>query len=217
MSALLIDYGGVLTCPIEQAHRSWSVSEGVTPGALDAVLREWRDSPPAEGNPVHLVETGEISPDEFERRLAAGLRRHGAGRVAQSGLLSRIFAHFTPDPNMIAAVREVRALGFRTVLVTNSWGSGQPWRNIADAFDAYVVSYQVGVRKPDRRIFTIATQRAGVPPNRCVFVDDLIVNVQAAAALTMIGVHHVDPGRTRVELNRYFALRREGASGEPDS
>ncbi|MDP4508675.1 HAD family hydrolase [Nonomuraea turcica] len=56
--------------------------------------------------------------------------------------------------------------------------------------DDLVSSARVGVAKPDRRIYEIAAERAGVPAERCLFVDDRLPNVEAARALGMTGVHY---------------------------
>ncbi|GAA3259066.1 HAD family hydrolase [Nonomuraea helvata] len=56
--------------------------------------------------------------------------------------------------------------------------------------DDVVSSAKVGVAKPDRRIYEIAAERAGAAPERCLFVDDRLHNVEAARALGMTGVHY---------------------------
>lgn len=56
--------------------------------------------------------------------------------------------------------------------------------------DAVVSSAKVGVAKPDRRIYQIAAERVGAAPERCLFVDDRLENVEAARALGMTGVHY---------------------------
>ncbi|MGP3912077.1 HAD-IA family hydrolase [Nonomuraea sp. NBC_00507] len=56
--------------------------------------------------------------------------------------------------------------------------------------DDLVSSARVGVAKPDRRIYEIAAERAGVAAERCLFVDDRLPNVEAARALGMTGVHY---------------------------
>jgi len=49
-------------------------------------------------------------------------------------------------------------------------------------FDALVMSYQVGVRKPMREIFDHAASVAGVPPEACLLVDDLSANCAGAVS-----------------------------------
>ncbi len=59
-------------------------------------------------------------------------------------------------------------------------------------FDDMVFSYQVGVTKPDPRIFEIARERLDVEPNEVIFVDDIETYVSAAKELGMQGVVYQD-------------------------
>jgi putative hydrolase of the HAD superfamily len=59
---------------------------------------------------------------------------------------------------------------------------------IHDLFDDIVCSADVGVAKPEPRIYTLAAQRLGLPTEECVFIDDLERNVDAARAAGMAGV-----------------------------
>lgn len=71
-------------------------------------------------------------------------------------------------------------------------------------FDAVVLSGQVGVAKPDRRIFELAAERLGLRTAECVFVDDLAAYALAAARTGMVGVHHRDVAATLDELSALF-------------
>ena len=53
-----------------------------------------------------------------------------------------------------------------------------------------MISGQVGVRKPSRRIYAIAADRLGLAPEQCVMVDDLEHNLVGAARLGIRGIHH---------------------------
>ena len=95
-------------------------------------------------------------------------------------------------------VRQARAAGVRTALLSNAGGCGRPeW---PDLFDVVVLSGLVGVRKPDREAYELVAQRLGVPPARCVFVDDVRSNVLGAVAAGMTGVHHSSAATTADEL-----------------
>ncbi len=62
-------------------------------------------------------------------------------------------------------------------------------------FDAVYYSHEVGLRKPDTRIYTYVLHHAGLLPQETVFIDDLEVNVRAAEALGIRGIvkpPHVD-------------------------
>ena len=56
-------------------------------------------------------------------------------------------------------------------------------RDLADFFDAVIISCEVGCAKPDPAIYRMALERLGVGARDALFVDDLPQNVDAAAAL----------------------------------
>ncbi len=202
--ALLIDYGGVLTNPLGDVMGSWLSADGVDPDAFADVMRLWMGGAAAPGNPVHALESGQLPADRFERELADRLGWGPPGTPPTAGLLARMFATMTIDPAMVALVRDVRASGVRTALVSNSWGNDYPRDDWDSLFDAVLISGEVGLRKPEPGIYLLAAERLGVPPTQCVFVDDLPPNVRGAVALGMVGVHHVDPATTRRELEALF-------------
>jgi putative hydrolase of the HAD superfamily len=56
-------------------------------------------------------------------------------------------------------------------------------KNINDYFDKVYLSYEIGVCKPDRRIFDYMVQDAELIPNHCFFIDDGEKNIETAKAL----------------------------------
>jgi len=67
-------------------------------------------------------------------------------------------------------------------------------------FDDIVVSGEVGVIKPDARIFHILLGRRGIRPEQAVFIDDVEANAAAACALGIQGIHFRSPDQLRREL-----------------
>ncbi|MFT4532208.1 MAG: epoxide hydrolase-like predicted phosphatase [Candidatus Saccharimonadales bacterium] len=59
-------------------------------------------------------------------------------------------------------------------------------------FDNIVLSFQVGMAKPDARIYELAAERLGVEPHECVFVDDVEHYLAGAATAGMQTVHYTD-------------------------
>jgi putative hydrolase of the HAD superfamily len=55
-------------------------------------------------------------------------------------------------------------------------------------FDAFFSSCYLGVRKPDRRIYQVALDILQRDPEDCLFIDDRVENVAAAASL---GIHAI--------------------------
>lgn len=201
--ALIVDYGGVLTTSVAEFTTAWERADGVAPGLFAAVLRDWLGPAAgiaALGHPIYALERGEMEIPDFERRLAARLRRSDGRPVSAEGLLDRLFAAIRPEPLMVDLVRRVRATGRRTALLSNSWGLNYPRDDWADLFDVTVISAEVGMRKPEADIFAHTAAALQVPPNACVFVDDLPGNVEGAVAAGMVGVLHRSPGETIRQL-----------------
>jgi FMN phosphatase YigB (HAD superfamily) len=77
-----------------------------------------------------------------------------------------------------------------------------------------VISGEVGIRKPAPDIYILAARRIDVPPQQCVFVDDLPFNLEPAAKLGMATIHHVTSERTIAELSRLLrGVTSEGLAG----
>lgn len=202
---LLVDYGGVLTNPLEDAVGAWLRADGIDPQRFAELMRRWLTA--AERNAVHDLETGRISAADFERQLAAELAEDGAPHAtAAAGMLTRMFAGFRPEPDMIRVVRAAKAAGVRTGLLSNSWGLDYPREGWDELFDVVVISGEVGLRKPDPAIYALAADRLGLRPAEVVFVDDLAPNVRGAAAAGMVGVQHTDVDTTVDELEILLGL-----------
>jgi FMN phosphatase YigB (HAD superfamily) len=108
-----------------------------------------------------------------------------------------------PEKRVLAAVGVARKHCLRTAVLSNADQLGD---DIADLFDAVVLSGQVGFGKPDVRIYLLTAERLGLTPEECVFVDDMVSNVRGAVRAGMVGVHHRDVDTTLFELNALFGI-----------
>ena len=206
---LVVDWGGVLTGDMRTAVQSWAESDGVPLDIYVGVIRDWMGEPygvEARLNPIHALERGEITVPDFETRLAAALTER-TGRVFEpEGLLDRLFDHFEHAADMSALVRRARRAGLSTGLLSNSWGNDYPRDGWDEMFDVVVISGEVGMRKPEPRIFEHTVALLGLRPEECVFVDDLRHNIDAAVALGMVGVLHRSYDQTLLELEAVFGV-----------
>ena len=73
--------------------------------------------------------------------------------------------------------------------------------------DAVVLSHRLGIRKPDPRIYQEAPERVALPPERCVFVDDLGGNLKPAKLLGITTIKHERAETTISELERVLRPR----------
>jgi putative hydrolase of the HAD superfamily len=207
-SALLIDFGGVLTTSVTRSFRAFCREMGLPSElAKEAFVEAYHHH---EGDsPVHQVEVGAITVEEFAAGLADVLTRRGGVEVPAEGLVARLFAGMEPDEAMFAAVAAARRAGVRTGLLSNSWGvDAYPHERFDELFDAVVISGDVGLRKPDPAIFELGARRLGVAPTDCVFVDDLDRNIHVAEALGMAGILHRSAAESIAQIAEHLGLDR---------
>jgi putative hydrolase of the HAD superfamily len=217
LRGVITDWGGVLSTPILTAVRAWIEADGIDWESYRAVMRPWvtqaYDVNGAE-NPVHALERGECSIAEFEQILATRLLRLDGTAVPAAGLLRRMFAGMLPVPAMYDTIRALRVAGFGTALLSNSWGCEEyPRADFPGLFDTVVLSGEVGMRKPEEAIFLHAAQTLGLPPDQCVFVDDMPANVAAAQALGMTGVLHTGTASTARTLQDLLGVPLAWSAG----
>lgn len=203
LKALIVDYGGVLTSRLGNTLDEWCRTDGLDRALVDGVVAGmYRDS----DSLVHRLETGRIEVDDFAAQFIDRLVAAGCPRVEPAGLMGRMFSGFAEDVSMTGAVLTARAGGFKTGLLSNSWGNEYPRESWDAMFDDTVISGEVGLRKPDAEIYLLAARRLGLEPSQCVFVDDLGHNIRGAVAVGMVGVHHTDTATTLAELQALLGL-----------
>ena len=204
LRGIITDWGGVLTTPILTTVQAWIEADGIDWDSYRTVMRLWISqaySADADPNPIHALERGECSGAEFEQILAARLLRVDGETVVAEGLLRRMFAASVPVPGMYDTIRTLRAAGFSTALLSNSWGCDEyPRADFPGLFDTVVLSGEVGMRKPEQEIFLHAAATLGLAPAECVFIDDMEANVAAAAGCGMTGLLHTGAQRTAAAL-----------------
>jgi putative hydrolase of the HAD superfamily len=198
--ALVFDWGGVLTGSVPEFVGACLHAEAIDREVYHRIMREWMSREARPDNPVHQLETGELTVAEFERLLAAELITTSGARIDENGLLKRMFGGASPDPAMVELVRKARACGLHTALLSNSWGEGYPKDLLIELFDTVVISGRVGLRKPDERIYRHTLEQIGVPAARAVFFDDAPINVDAAQAVGMHAFRHTGAESTRAHL-----------------
>lgn len=117
---------------------------------------------------------------------------------------------------IVDLLKSARESGLRTAILSNDLGGPQaePLRSLAGRMvDVVVLSGDVGIAKPERRVFEIVAERLGVPLSACIFIDDSVHNVRGAAAAGMVGVHHQD-AETTVREVRILLGSGDDSSGD---
>ncbi len=204
-TALLVDWGGVMTTNLFGSFSAFCEAEGLDPTALVQVFRSNRDA----RDLLIGFEEGRVAEADFESQLGRVL-----GLDSPAGLIDRLFAGAVLEETMVDAVRAARSAGIATGLISNSWGTTRyPRELLGELFDGVVISGEVGLRKPAARIYELGAEAIARDPAACVFVDDLLFNLAPAEELGMATVHHTAAGTTITELERLLGLSLRSAVG----
>lgn len=114
------------------------------------------------------------------------------------------------DEALINVIRSHRGR-YKTALLSNAWPNlraaiENQWK-FDDAFDVMIISAEVGIVKPDARIYQHALETLQVEPSASVFIDDFIENVEAARSMGMHAIHFQNPEQSLAELNALLEIQ----------
>jgi glucose-1-phosphatase len=180
IEVVLFDLGGVLVemhgVPTMLAWLNNAIS-------ADELWRLWLSSPV-----VREFETGRTGPDEFADRIIQEMSLP----VAREEFLS-VFSGWVSGlyPGALELVRSVPERFTRATLSNTSilhWARLMKEYELEDVFHRHFASHLTGRIKPDREAFQFVVESLGCRPSAIFFLDDNLLNVEAAKA---IGIHAV--------------------------
>ena len=208
IEAVLWDFGGVFTqSPFHHLDEYAATLGSSGMELVDLVLGYHLDDG---DHPWHRLERGELSLADAARhvtRLAAEAGIEGFDLQAFFATMGGIDGGVHREA-MFSVVERVRGSGRRNAVLSNNIVEfSSRWRALLPdgLFDDVVDSSEVGCRKPDPAIFTLALERlGGIAPDRAVFLDDHPGNVAAAAELgitsLLVGENPLETAASLLEL-----------------
>ena len=193
LTTVISDFGGVLTTPLVQSFAAVQDETGIPFEEMGKAMARIANDDGR--HPLFELETGRISEPDFLAKLADALEPELGHRPELHRFKEIYFEALHPNEPMIEVMREAKASGRRMALLTNNVKEWEPfWRSmlpVDEIFELIVDSGFVGMRKPDREIYELTLERLGGPaPEECLFVDDILVNCEAAQELGMTSVHY---------------------------
>lgn len=132
-----------------------------------------------------------------------------AGKTLDFELLMRAIGDiFQPNDPVISIAIKLKERGHRLFLLSNtcdahfSFASSQfPFLKL---FDGYVLSYEVGARKPEKKIYEKALEIAGCQNKECFYTDDVLPYIETARSLDIDAEQYTTPQ----ELTQHLIARR---------
>lgn len=109
-----------------------------------------------------------------------------------------------PIEPVVAILGAMKKAGFRLFALSN-W-SGETYQRVRhrfeffDWFDDTLLSGDVGLVKPEARIFHLFLERNGLRAGRCIFIDDSLPNVETAVRLGFQAIHFRSAGQLKEGL-----------------
>ncbi len=206
VKAIICDFGGVLTSPLMDAFVAFQDETGITFEQLGEAMTHGSEAIGA--NPLFELECGRISEESFLDILRDGFEANLGHRPELHRFAATYMDALHPNEEMIGLMRELSA-GHRMALLTNNVREWEPlWRAklpVDEIFETVVDSAFVGMRKPDPEIYELTRSRLeGIEPGECLFIDDTLVNCDAARELGWLAVHHVDNATSIPEIRSHL-------------
>jgi putative hydrolase of the HAD superfamily len=159
--------------------------------------RAWRGSFPERVNGTHA--THQASIEHICRALGVPVSREQIERAAELRLAYTLRS-MVPRPGAVTTLARLRDRGKKTALISDCspetpavWGKTP----FASLFDTAVFSCVAGLKKPDRRIYLMASDSLGVAPEDCLYIGD--GSSRELTGAREAGMHPVmirDPGET---------------------
>lgn len=182
--AVFFDLGGVIVRTEYQAPRQRLAERfGMDYEDIDRIVF-------GSGSAVR-ASIGEIDEEEHWRSVMKTLKLP-AGEYER--VRDEFFAGDVIDYEILNFLRSIKPR-YKTGLISNAWSGLRDYivrEKFDDAFHHMVISAEVGVAKPDPKIFHIALEQAQVQSKEAVFVDDVLENIEACEKVGMKGVHFRD-------------------------
>jgi len=194
LKAVIFDVGGVLIRTHSRAGREkWAARLGLDSWELEDLVFG--------GDSGRQAQLGQTRSESHWHRLG---QKFGLTEAELREMRRDFFAGDALDESLLAYVDRLRGAGYRLGVLSNA---GDDARRVLtenypllDHFEGVVISAEVGLMKPDPRIYLLATDSLGVQLDEALFVDDFIENVEGARQMGMQAIHFVDPEQARREL-----------------
>ena len=204
--AVIWDFGGVLTSSPFEAFARFETERGLPAD----IIRRTNAANHLE-NAWAKFERAEVDVEAFDRLFAAESLALGA-EVRGREVLPLLFGDLRPE--MVQALKRIKTT-LKTGCITNNLpanaiGSvGGRTLYVAEVmalFDQVIESAKIGLRKPDPRIYRMMVDALGVDPKRCVYLDDLGVNLKPAREMGMTTIKVLNAPQALAELEAATGL-----------
>ncbi len=192
---IYFDLGNViLNFSRSRQYRQMGDILGVSPAKISQFVEQ--------DNLERQSETGQITPEEAHRLLCCAAESDcdfQALALADSDIFE---LNTSIEPLIVELARGGCCMGLLSNTSKNHWEfCHSRFPLLRDCFEHYVLSYEVGVMKPEADIYSVAIQKTGLPAEEIFYTDDLEPNVLAAKECGLDAVLFTDTAQLTRELS----------------
>lgn len=207
IEAVIFDFGGVLTSSPFEAFTRFETERGLPAD----IIRRTNAANHLE-NAWARFERAEVDIETFDRLFAEESLALGA-EVRGRDVLPLLQGDLRPE--MVEALKRIKAQ-FKTGCITNNLpanaigsltGRSLYIAEVMVLFDHVIESAKIGLRKPDPRIYQLMVETLKVDPNKCVYLDDLGVNLKPAREMGMTTIKVTSGAQAIAELEKATGLK----------
>ncbi len=149
----------------------------------------------------YRIQLGQISMEEHKSHVAKKLN---LSPTEIESVFTDFFAGDVLDLELIDYIRELKQK-YSTAIISNyskllRSKINDEWK-IGDAFDYIICSAEVSIMKPNPEIYQIALEQIGFPPEETIFIDDFLINIEAANNLGIHGLLFQNKKQTIIKLD----------------
>ncbi|MFK4512063.1 HAD-IA family hydrolase [Bradyrhizobium daqingense] len=207
IEAVIFDFGGVLTSSPFEAFTRFETERGLPAD----IIRRTNAANHLE-NAWAKFERAEVDIDTFDLLFAEESRALGA-EVRGRDVLPLLQGDLRPE--MVEALKRIKAQ-FKTGCITNNLpanaigsmtGRSLYVAEVMVLFDHVIESAKIGLRKPDPRIYRLMVETLKVDPARCVYLDDLGVNLKPAREMGMTTIKVTSGAQAIADLEKATGLK----------
>ncbi len=198
IKAIYVDFGGVILTTTSPQPRSTLAAEfGMTESEMVRFVFNCETA--------SLASLGKISEEDHWLDVTRRLKLPAS---EMPRIRDTFFGGDELNQDLLQLLRSLRKT-HKIGLISNGWDGLRSWitaHQIDDVFDRMTISCEVGITKPDARIYQIALANFSVNPAEAIFVDDTEKNVTACLALGMHGILFQNSQQVIKDIHRLLVM-----------
>jgi putative hydrolase of the HAD superfamily len=191
---LIFDWGGVLTL-------------GTHTSKIKQILEDEHDVSFQDRKGIvyfmDLIDSNNVSFEEFltlvNKEYDLNILEYDMFRIFERAI--------KPSAEMISLIKQIKMLKqkYRILMISNNSETTvsilkNKHEGMLGLFEKIYFSYELGMLKPDKRVFELVLGENNLKPEECMLIDDMEENIIAAGKLGMNGIVFKDCNQLKQEL-----------------